>query len=410
MRTYVIVTRYFPSAEEWRGAYCLDFAKALTQQLAHARHDGPWKVCVFVPGAKDYEIEGIQVRGFRELRLPSNVFPFLFSRRNRRSFLDAVARAGIDVGEVSVCHGHTADCAIYPLALKAKNPNCRTLLHHHDLCSFGLNLGILHTCWLYNLIQFPILRRVHEQIDCHVFISSASRRSFLAAPDTSWTTYADYKRQMRGLPYRPVRIKDSVILHNGVDMRMFGAQGPKPESEGARREFVIGCVANFQPLKDQMTLLKAVKLIRDGAVGSSLGEDAKLKVRFVGGGETLAVCKRYAAENGIDSEFLSEVRHEELPAFYRTLDLFVMPSYFEGFGCVYTEAHACGAPFMACEGQGIEDVLPQDERSRWLCKPGDPASLAQKIRDYLENRWEQKLLSDQSIEALVAEFVRTSLG
>lgn len=234
MKTYVYVTPFFPSPGNWRGAYCLDFVKALTRlfEVEGCESEGEqWKVLVFKEGdGSDYEIEGVKVHTFRAKYLPSNIFPFLFARFNKKSFLkkvETVFRSIFNLqpstcyDSVAVIHAHTANFGVYAEALKLVNPKCKTLLHHHDLASFGLNFGRLRHCWLYNLIQFPILRRMHEKIDTHVFISEASRRSFLAAPDASWTEYADYKRQMRGLPYRSVKIKNSIILHNGVDKSIF---------------------------------------------------------------------------------------------------------------------------------------------------------------------------------------------
>ena len=213
---YLYVTPFFPSPETWRGAYCFDFVKALKRLRPDLR------VEVFVPGkGDDYEIDGIKVWRFPTHELPSNILPFLFHRHNEKSFLAALARAGVDLRNVKICHGHTANFLIYPLAAKRVNPQIKTLLHHHDPQSFGLNLGILRRCWLYNMYLFPVLRRLHEQIDTHVFISESVKRSFLQAPRTDGCVYDDYIKQMRFLPYRSVRIKDFVVLHNGVDDKLF---------------------------------------------------------------------------------------------------------------------------------------------------------------------------------------------
>ena len=419
-RVYLYITPFFPSLGNWRGAYCFDFVKALMRQVKEGggsevegrgggggeaeSRGGAWRVLVFVPGAgDDYEIDGVRVCRFPTRQLPSNIFPFLFRRYNERSFLnkarDVMRReeAKPDCAtapRVAVCHAHTANYAIYALAAK-RAFGCKALLHHHDLASFGLNMGVLRHCWIYNMIQFPILRRMHEKIDCHVFISEAVRRSFLAAPDTSWTEYGEYKKQMRWLPYRPVKIKGLIILHNGVDKSIFYSNHQSPTTNHC---FTIGCVGNFSKLKGQDVLLRAVARLKD--------EGSRLKVKFVGTGETLESCKRFAEEKGIDAEFLTEMRHEELPDFYRSLDLFVLPSKFEGFGCVFTEAWACGVPFITCEGQGIEDLIPNEERSKWLCRPRDPEDLANKISNYMSHRWEQKLSGPIGINDLVSEFVR----
>ena len=394
MLTYLYITPFFPSPTNWRGAYCYDFVVAL-------KKTGVYDVRVFVPGnGDDYAINGIRVHRFPTSQLPSNIFPFLFVGKNQKNFINAVKKVGLKIEEVAVCHGHTANYAVYPMAIKKYNSKCVTLLHHHDLQSYGLNMGVLRHFIPYTIIQFCILRKWHEKIDCHVFISEASRRSFLTAPDTEWTVYEDYKAQMKGpriFGCRPVEIKRSVILHNGVDVDIFRLRN----ALNIRKDFVIGCIGNFTDLKGQFTLLNAVKILNEDR-----NKFKDIKVIFIGSGPERAKCENFVKDNGIDAEFKNEVRHEELPQFYLSIDLFVLPSYFEGFGCVFTEAWACGVPFITCEGQGMDDLIPNEERSKWLCRPRDSEDLANKIGNYMEYRWEQKLAGSIEINDLVSEFVR----
>lgn len=390
-KTYFFVTPFFPSPDNWRGSYCYDFVKALLRERSDLR------VEVFVPGnGGDYEIGELIVHRFKTKQLPSNLLPFLFRKHNEQSFLLAVRKTGINVKDVVVCHGHTANFAIYPLAVKRTNPNCLALLHHHDLCSFGLNLGRLHKCWIYNLIMFPVLRRLHEQIDGHVFISEASRRSFLSAPDTDWTVYADYKKQMRGLPYRSVHVKKSFVLHNGIDAKLFYEEASSSNNNSGK--IVLGCVANYLDLKGHVDLLNAVAVLRSRGYG--------IFVRLVGNGHERKRCEKLAKDLGVDAEFIDEMRHEDLPDFYRSLDLFVMPSYFEGFGCVYVESWACGTPFVACEGQGIEDMIADNEKALWLAKPRDAIDLANKIEYFIQHHPAQHLKGPISFNETVPQFIR----
>lgn len=391
---YIVVTPFFPSPTNWRGAYCYDFVVALMKT-------GVYDVRVFVPGnGEDYTIGSVRVHRFPIRQLPSNIFPFLFAGRNQKSFINAVRKTGIKIEDVAVCHGHTANFAIYPMIIKKYNSKCVTLLHHHDPQSFGLNLGILRHFIPYTIIQYCILRKWHEKIDCHVFISEMIRKSFKNAPNTEWTIYDDYKAQMKGpsiFRCRPVEIKRSVILHNGVDVDIFRLIN----ALNIRKDFVIGCIANFVDWKDQITLLKAVKILNENR---NMSKD--IKVIFIGSGPERAKCENFANENGIGAEFRNEVRHEELLEFYHSLDLFVLPSYFEGFGCVFTEAWACGVPFITCEGQGMDDLIPNEEQSKWLCRPRAPEDLANKIGNYMNYRWEQKLSRPIGINELVGNFVK----
>jgi glycosyltransferase involved in cell wall biosynthesis len=386
---YLVVTPFFPSPESWRGAYCYDFVKALMRV-------GKYDVRVFVPGSgPDYDYQGVHVYRFPVKMLPSNILPFLFTKWNQQSFLNKVKAAGIEFQNVAVCHGHTANFSVYPLAVKRENSKCLTLLHHHDSQSFGLNNSRLSHCWLYNLVQFPILRYFHEQMDGHVFISGSVKRSFLAAPDASWTSFAFYCKQMRGLGwYRPTKIKKAFVLHNGVNTQLF-----TPATKQASTIFTVGCVGNFSELKDQIGLLKALALIKD-----LLGA---WKLKFVGSGAIEREMRALIATEGMEAnvEFISEMDHTQLPDFYRSLDLFVLPSWFEGFGCVFTEASACGVPFITCEGQGMDDLIPDNERHIWLCKQRNPQDLAEKVLHYYQNRPTQHLIGPIDIDVLVRNFV-----
>jgi glycosyltransferase involved in cell wall biosynthesis len=66
-------------------------------------------------------------------------------------------------------------------------------------------------------------------------------------------------------------------------------------------------------------------------------------------------------------------------------DLFVMPSWDEGFGIVYLEAMAHGKPVIACRGQGIEDVIVDGETGL-LVKPKDLKSLKEAMIKVLTDR------------------------
>ena len=388
---YIVVTPFFPSPETWRGVYCYDFVKALMRT-------GKYDVRVFVPGnGPDYDYQGVHVYRFMTKRLPSNLFPYLFKFWCQKSFLRKVRSVGIDVQNVVVCHGHGANLAIYPLAVKRENPRCLTLLHHHDPQSFSLNNGRLCHFWPYNFIQFPIYRRMLEKVDLHVFISRVVEKSFKSAPSTQWTSYEHYRKQMRGLGcYRSARIKNSIILHNGVDISLFCGKSTFETNE----EFTIGCVGNFGDWKDQQTLIKALTILKEKGVNA-------LKVRFIGTGPYLDVCKALVLKHNLETQvtFEAEGDHTQLPDFYRALDLFVLPSYFEGFGCVFTEAYACGVPFITCEGQGMDDLIPDHERHLWLCKQRNPKDLAEKVLYYYRNRPTQHLSGPIDIDVLVRHFV-----
>lgn len=83
--------------------------------------------------------------------------------------------------------------------------------------------------------------------------------------------------------------------------------------------------------------------------------------------------------------FLGKVQNEELPKYYATADLLVLPSIkIESFGLVLLEAMACGKPVIASDLPGVRTVV-DDGVNGFLVKPRDCNDLTAKMRYLLEN-------------------------
>jgi starch synthase len=78
------------------------------------------------------------------------------------------------------------------------------------------------------------------------------------------------------------------------------------------------------------------------------------------------------------------VPHEEVPALMQQCDVFVFPSYFEGFGLVLLEAMASGLPVITTTATSGPDILTEGEDG-WIIEPGDLSSLVQKMTFCLEH-------------------------
>ena len=286
-RTYVYVTPFFPSEENWRGGFSLDAVRALKR--------AGWKVEVFVGCSRrngetsgDYEYEGVRVHRFPRLVTPCELFPFAAAGRNVRSFLRSFAAAGLCAEDVAVVHANTVFFAAYAAALKAKNPKVVAALQHHFSPPFHLRAGRLGEVPVHAMLLYRHWRKRCGQMDVQVFTSERSRGLF--AKDE---TGGELRSHLTfGRFFKDFARTAEYVLYNGVELSVGESPICRPVGVTGREGARIGCVANFFPGKGQMTLLRAlVRLAENGR---------RVKAVFVGSGETLATCRQFAEEKKLN--------------------------------------------------------------------------------------------------------------
>ena len=394
---YICVTPFFPTKEAVYGSYIYDQVKAIKKNT-------DFEVIVFRPKsfndkAVSYEYDGIQVFLFPSLFMPSYFFNGLTNSYNGHAFVAALKKIGINPNDIAVVHCHTATYACYGIAIKKLNSHIKVVLQHHDKDPYQILNGKF-AGFLPNLLFRAIVNiRNFKQIDCHLCISEVVKDNLLAFPKLGKDEiYDPYKCQIKKIEWlrNDTSGFSSYVLYNGVDTSQF-----KLKKKLKHSHFTIGCIGNYQYLKDHITLLKAIDLIHQRNLIPNM------RVRLIGHGPLENDLRNYVTEHHLEGTvfFEKEVDHSELPQFYNSLDLFVLPSIFEGFGCVYTEAAACGVPFMMCKGQGAAEYIPEAEADKWLIEEGDFASLADKIYRFYINRYEQKLSKVFDIDVLVREYL-----
>jgi len=110
---------------------------------------------------------------------------------------------------------------------------------------------------------------------------------------------------------------------------------------------------------------------------------------IIGHGELLDKLKKQAEKLNLKNlYFLGNLPQNELPAFYSSADLSIVPSRVEPFGLVAVEALACGTPVIASKAGGLPDFINQDVGR--LFKMNDADDLAKKIILALKNNDKEK--------------------
>jgi glycosyltransferase involved in cell wall biosynthesis len=172
-----------------------------------------------------------------------------------------------------------------------------------------------------------------------------------------------------------------VVVHNAVAsefrpidrhtaqasvLRKFGVPGP----------FVL-MVGDLQPRKNHLGLLKAFEEV--------VRAHSHLKHRLVFVGKETWYSKdlhRAVQQSGIAERvyFTGFVEDADLVEFYGACDLFVFPSFYEGFGLPILEAMACGRAVASSNTTAMPEVA---DAAGLLFDPGSTEQMARAIRDIL---------------------------
>jgi glycosyltransferase involved in cell wall biosynthesis len=147
---------------------------------------------------------------------------------------------------------------------------------------------------------------------------------------------------------------------------------PAPPWHGPVRALL--CVANLLPHKGHTVLIEALAQISDLewallCIGSlerdpDTARDIRQMISAAGLGRRITLA--------------GEQRPQAVEAAYRAADLFVLPSFHEGYGMVYAEAMAHGLPIIGTTAGAIPETVPHE--AGLLVAPGDPLALAQALR------------------------------
>ncbi len=176
------------------------------------------------------------------------------------------------------------------------------------------------------------------------------------------------------------------VVYNGVDPSRF-TPGDDPAQP------VLLTVGNLIPTKGHELVVHALAALRP--------EFPTLTWEVVGSGPELDRLKQVAGRLGVlpTIRFCGRRNRDQVANAFRRCTVFVLPSHYEGLGCVYLEAMASGNVAIGCTGQGIEEIIRQGENG-WLVPPRGKEELIAGLR---------VLLRDQSRRSRIGTAARNTI-
>ena len=174
----------------------------------------------------------------------------------------------------------------------------------------------------------------------------------------------------------------STVVYNGTDTNFFSpsmeGRAPSPVQRSAAPQQEILMVGNLLVGKGHELVLRAITQL-----GTSFPQ---LRCRIIGEGPDRARFEALARELGIAQRVQFEGRKSraEVADAMRACSVFVLPSRYEGLGCVYLEAMACAKPVIACREQGIEEII-EHGKNGWVIPVDGLGELVQGLSTLLQS-------------------------
>ena len=351
---YICITPFFPSKYSCEGIFIYDQIIEIKKQTN--LDVIIIKLSTLYKNEDSYKYKGIMVHVFKLFDLPRFYFAGLFSEINGKRFYFFLKKI-TNINYITHIHGHVNYPSAFLISYLKKKINFFSIIQHHGLDVYQERHFNFFQRIFYNVYFHPNSVKILNEFDLVVGVSNK--------------VLVSLKKSKNYLPKR------EIVVYNGVDKNKFY----KMNSFKNKNKFVIGCVGNFWITKGQKVLIDAVdRLIKN--------HFDNIEIKFIGKGKNLNYIKNYVKDLKLENyvNFKDQVEHHKLNQFYNSIDVFVLPSYYEALGCVYLEAWSTETPFIGVENQGISELLNEDQKVKMLSKEKDATDLSHKILFYYNNR------------------------
>lgn len=173
----------------------------------------------------------------------------------------------------------------------------------------------------------------------------------------------------------------------------------KIQKKGIENEITIGILSNLKKGKGFKDLGVIVKKLNDLDINTNL---------LIGGvdlldGEIFDFYNQIGITNKIN--YLGYIKDKM--SFFKSIDIFVLPSYWEGLPTSILESLKYGIPVVATNVGGIPEIMDGDLKNL-LFFPGDIDQAVEKIQSLQDLEYYNKII-DKGIEVIVTKFQNDEL-
>lgn len=267
---------------------------------------------------------------------------------------------------------------VYKITSQAKHPLQSMKELNKQLKALRISHKILYfqSCGFYNVVPFLLAKKYHYTIITHghntrdygrnraiqllhwlnrIYVRRISKYCFACSKAAGAWIFGK----------RFIHQNKVIIINNAIDCEKF--QFRKDVRQAVRRklninnDLVIGHVGRFAVQKNHDFLIELFYAIHQ--------QNEATKLLLIGEGELRSAIEKKVHVLGLDQAVLFLGKREDIPELLWAMDVFVLPSHFEGLPVSAVEAQAAGLPLVLADTISYETKLTERVQFCSLKKP-----------------------------------------
>lgn len=240
----------------------------------------------------------------------------------------------------------------------------------------------------------------------HQFVAAFERIAMLSADciTSPSNDLADFVA--RDLNYPREKIS---IIYNPIDPAQFAPEGPVAiEPDGRLTVLFVGRLEERKGIHFLIDAIPKVLKNFSNVRFVIIGDDTN---SAHGQTSVLAELKEAIRRNGSESAitFINRIALTELPAYYRSADICVVPSVYDNSPYTSLEAMSCGRPVIGTAGGGTKEYVSHNETGL-IVPVRDADSLANALLDLLNNNEKRLQFGLNARRRVLEKFQRTEIA
>lgn len=184
------------------------------------------------------------------------------------------------------------------------------------------------------------------------------------------------------------------VIYNGIDLEKFSFE---EKNYSPKKKVVIGAMGKLSHQKGFDFLIEALSLIRDCDFECRIaGEDAP-------SGSVKKDLEKLIKEKKLEDKVKLFGYEKDAKVFFGNLDIFILPSRWEGLPLVLLEAGLSGLPVIASNIGGVDEVI-NDGVNGLLVAFGDKENLSRQIKILVNDSSKRQELGKSLRQSVISKF------